>query len=312
MRNAVVIVGSGMMGAGIAARSAAAGRRTILVDTCLERAQRGVDAALGHIDQLCARQLIDQPARLAARGLLEPCDALDGALAQADMVIEAIVENLEAKQALFAQMDAILPAEVPVMSNSSGLQITRIAERCAHAERTMIAHFWFPAHLVPLVELVVGECTDIRFVEAMREELLRWGKAPVIVKRDLPGQLANRILQAVIREAVHIVEMGLATPEDVDTAIKMGMGIRLPVWGPLEHIDAVGLDLGLSVQDCVLPEISAAREGAPILREMVENNHLGVKTGQGFYDWSQKDIGALQNLRDDFIITAVKFMQQRR
>lgn len=309
MRDAVVIIGSGMMGSGIATRSAVAGRRSILVDTSMAQSERAMESAFCHIDQLYNQHLIDKEAAQRAKTLLIPCADIKAALNEANMVIEAITENLEAKQALFEQVDALLPVDVPILSNTSGLQITKIAARCAHPERTMIAHFWFPAHLVPLVELVMSEQSDMSLVLAMKGELLRWGKAPVIVKRDLPGQLANRILQAVIREAVNIVQMGLASAEDVDTAIKMGMGIRLPVWGPLEHIDAVGLDLGLSVQDSVLPEISDAQEAAPILRNLVQEGHLGVKTGSGFYDWSQKDIVALQNLRDEFIINALKFMQ---
>ena len=310
-RDSVVIIGSGMMGSGIAARSAAAGCRTYLFDTTYQRAEQGVITAFRHINQLYEHQIIGANSVQEAHDLLLPCADRESALSRARIVIEAITENLEAKQKLFEELDAALPPDIPIMSNSSGLQITKIAVRCVHPQRTMIAHFWFPAHLVPLVELVVGDNTNLRFVEAMKKELLSWGKAPVIVKRDLPGQLANRILQAVIREAVNIVQIGLASAEDVDTAIKMGMGIRLPAWGPLEHIDAVGLDLGASVQDSVLPEISDAKESAPVLRQLVDQGHLGVKTGSGFYDWARKDFDQLQKLRDDFIIMAVQFLQQR-
>ncbi|MDR1049460.1 MAG: hypothetical protein LBL51_06855, partial [Synergistaceae bacterium] len=140
----------------------------------------------------------------------------------------------------------------------------------------------------------------------VKEELTRWGKAAVLVRKDLPGQLANRILQAVIREAVNIVEMGLASPEDVDMAVKTGMGIRFPAWGPLEHIDAVGLDLCASVQDTVLPGLSARTDAAPLLRNLAESGCLGYKTGKGIYDWSVKDMKALERRRNEFIVHALK------
>ena len=136
--------------------------------------------------------------------------------------------------------------------------------------------------------------------------LISWGKAPVIVKKDLPGQLANRILQAVIREAVNIVETGLASPEDVDTAVKMGMALRFPVWGPLEHVDAAGLDLCCSVQNTVLPEISGRNNASPLFTSLIQNGSLGYKTGRGFYDWSKKDMNALVKRRNDFIVHALK------
>ncbi len=131
------------------------------------------------------------------------------------------------------------------------------------------------------------------------------------MRKDLPGQLANRIFQAVIREALNIVEMGLASPEDVDTAIKMGMGIRFPVWGPLEHIDAVGLDLALSVQRDVLPGLNNNPEPPRLLQQMVDSGALGCKTGKGIYDWKAKDLGALTSRRDRFILEALRSLRRK-
>ena len=141
--------------------------------------------------------------------------------------------------------------------------------------------------------------------------LCSWGKSPVIVRKDLPGQLANRIFQAVIREAVNIVQMGLASPEDVDTAIKMGMGIRFPVWGPLEHIDAVGLDLALSVQRDVLPSLNNEPCPPQLLQKLVAENALGSKAGRGIYDWGKRDLGALMDRRDRFIIQALHYLREK-
>jgi 3-hydroxybutyryl-CoA dehydrogenase len=215
------------------------------------------------------------------------------------------------KQALFRDLDTLLPPDVILASNTSGLQITRIAQDMTHPERALTAHFWFPPHLVPLVEVVMSEHTDPAMAEKMREILLSWAKVPVLVRRDLPGQLANRILQAVIREAVYIVESGLASAEDVDTAIKMGMGIRFPAWGPLEHIDAVGLDLALSVQRNVLPGLRNAAEPGQHLMKLVADGTLGYKTGQGFYDWREKDMQQLVARRDRFIVEALRILRSK-
>jgi len=310
-RNKVLIIGSGLMGSGIASRSALAGHQTILLDTDIEAAKQGVQKALACIDELEAHNLADPEAAATARTLITPSDDLEAACTDAEYVIEAIFENLSAKQALFAKLDALLPPEVIILSNTSGLRITDIAaDMQYHPERALTAHFWFPGHLVPLVEIVIGDRSDPALAEDAKKLLLNWGKAPVIVKRDLPGQLANRILQAVIREATNIVEMGLCEPEDVDLAIKMGMGIRFPVWGALEHVDAVGLDLCRNVQATVLPDISAATTPAKCFDEKIAAGELGAKSGKGFYDWSIKSMDALADRRNRFIIEALQFHQR--
>ena len=310
MRDSVLVIGSGLMGCGIGAVAALAGRKVILTDRNEEIAQKGIGTAIDCIKELTDNGLAGPEQAEQAKALLSATADLAAACESADLVIEAIVENLPVKQALFCQLDSLLPVTVPILSNTSGLRITDISAGMQHPERTLTSHFWFPAHLVPLVEVVIGDHSDPAFAEPVRDELKRWGKAPVIVRKDLPGQLANRILQAIIREAVNIVEIGLATPEDVDTAVKMGMGIRFPVWGPLEHIEAVGLDLGYNVQKTVLPGISGRTDPSPVLKEMVDRGDLGYKTGKGFYDWSVKDMDALANRRNRFIIEARKFMKE--
>jgi 3-hydroxyacyl-CoA dehydrogenase len=311
MRNKVVIIGAGLMGSGIAAVSALSGNMTILVEKNNELSARGIKNAGGNIRELCENGLAEDAAAGKAYGLLSAGEDMAKACEEAFIVIEAIVENLEAKKEIFSRLDSLLPAEVPILSNTSGLRITDIASDTVHPERTMTAHFWFPAHLVPLVEVVMSERTDIDMAQKVKSMLADWGKKPVLVRRDVPGQLANRILQAVIREATSIVETGLASPEDVDTAVKAGMGIRFPVWGPLEHIDAVGLDLGLSVQQTVLPDINNEDKPVESLKKLVDEGNLGYKTGKGYYDWSEKDMEGLAALRNDFIIYALKMLKQR-
>ena len=310
MRKSVVVVGGGMMGCGIAAVASAAGNHVIVVETVESVRKRGVGRVQALHNELVENGLLSTKACEEAARNIEFVGELESACSEAYFVIEAIIEDLAAKQKLFAQLDQILPIEVPIVSNTSGLRITDIGANVVNKGRIATAHFWFPAHIVPLVEIVMSDNgTTMQTAESIKRLLLSWGKSPVIVKRDLPGQLANRILQAMIREASAIVESGLASAEDVDTAIKMGLGIRLPVWGILEHCDGVGLDLIYKVQNSVLPSISASQKACDYVEQLYESGHLGYKTGSGFYDWSKKDMKKLEKLRNDFIMNAVKMLR---
>lgn len=306
MRDCVMVVGSGMMGSGIGAMSALAGNPTILVDVDEMHVQSGLEKAKTCIALRKEQGLNTEEEAERAFTLLETETDMEKAAGRARIVIEAIVENLEAKQELFAKLDQMLPLDVALCSNTSGLRITDISKKCEHPERTVTTHFWLPAHLVPLVEVVMGDRTDESTALHIQQELKQWKKAPVLVRKDLPGQLANRIFQAVIRESIAIVASGLASAEDVDTAISCGMAMRFPVWGPLKHLDAIGLELGLSVQQTVLPDISAEKVPNPYLSQLIADGNLGAKTGKGFYDWNIRSIEADMEKRDQFIIEAVK------
>lgn len=310
-RDHVVVIGAGMMGSGIAAMGALAGHKVTLVDVSLERAELGKAKAIDCINLRRDNDLVTaQEADTAVMNL--SCDSdIPHAVESAFMVVEAIIEKLEAKQALFRQLDGLLPPEVPICSNTSGLRITEINALCEkHPERTVTTHFWLPAHLVPLVEVVMGDRTDEAVAVRVRDELKKWKKSPVLVRRDLPGQLANRIFQAIIRESIDIVASGLATAEDVDTAIAAGMAMRFPVWGPLTHLDAIGTNLGLSVQETVLPSICADRDANTYIKDMVARGDLGAKTGKGFYDWNERSIDEAIAKRDAFIIETCKVLNK--
>ena len=302
----VMVIGAGLMGPGIACRAAMAGHQVILIDREEELVKKGLALAEKHIGELVGGGIITRREGDNAVERLRTGTSAEEHCGNADLIIEAITENVDIKRSLFKDLDAWSSPECLIVSNTSGLSITEIGRDVIHKNRIATTHFWFPAHLVPLVEIVMGDGTSEETAQTLKSILSSWGKAPVIVRKDLPGQLANRILQAVIREALNIVQSGLASAEDVDTAIKNGPGLRFPVWGPLEHIDAVGLDLALSVQNGVLPGLNNDVRAPEILQQLVDDGQKGYKTGCGVYDWSIKDMDALAADRDSFIMDILK------
>ena len=308
----VAVIGTGMMGPGIAAVVALAGFDVMLIGKQPDRTEDGVKKALAVMDQLLSNDLTTASAvaraKLAVRGTTDLHAAVQGV----QLVIEAISESLELKQQMFQRLDRLTPPEVILATNTSGLSVTKICALATHRERIATTHFWMPAHLVPLVEVVMSPDTSEQTAQILLEFLRRCGKKPALVRKDLPGQLANRILQGMIREATNLVQEGVASPEDVDNAIKNGLGIRLPVWGIIEHIDAVGLDLCLNVQNSVLPALNNEPKAVQLFADKVKRGDLGVKTGKGFYDWNKKNIDDLKQLRDAFIIQTLHFRAKHK
>lgn len=301
----VVIFGTGQMGPGIAVCTTLAGCQTTLVGRSPESATAGrsrYDAALAFM----VEHEVVTPAAAAAATARLICSTDHHAAATADLVIESIVEHLPTKQTFFRELDALCPPTTILASNTSGLRISDIAALMEHPERSVTTHFWNPGHLMPLVEVIQGERTAEETVQRTYRFLQRCGKRPVIGRKDVPGQICNRLLQAVIRECIYMVQEGIASAEDVETALKAGAGLRFPVYGPLEHLDAIGLDLGLAVQSSVLPSLCNATEPGQLLKDLVAAGHLGARTGQGFYDWNARDVAELRRTRDLWLVQRMK------
>jgi len=300
--SSAAVIGTGMMGPGIAVTLALGGSRATIISRTPESAQQGLEKARSQVRLLSDHGLTEPERAAAAYELLDCSDDLLGTVAQADMVVESAPENMEFKQKLFEDMDWVAKPEAVLATNTSGLSITAVASLCRRPERVLTTHFWNPPHLMPLVEIVKGEKTSDAVAESVREFLTSCGKVPVIVKKDRPGQLGNRLQMALWREAVNIVAEGIASAEDVDLAAKSGFGLRLPVYGIFEHADAVGLDMVIGIMDYVSKDLYNLPQAPDFFRQLVAGGDLGAKTGRGFYDWSKKDIQAVKDRRDRFVL----------
>ena len=301
-----VSVGTGMMGPGVAVSLALGGLETTLVSRSDESARAGLETARAQIATIAAHGLRTPEQAEEAAARLTASSDLDAAVAQADFVSESAPENLALKQELFERLDRLAPEHAILTTNTSGLSINAVSARCARPERIMTAHFWNPPHLMRLVELVRADKTTDEAVARTKALLESCGKAVVVVRKDCPGQLGNRLQHAMVREAIHIVAEGIASAEDVDLAAKAGFGLRLPVYGIFEHQDAVGLDLVLAIQEYVNQDLAREPHAHASLREMVEQGELGRKSGRGYYDWSKKNWDEVREQRDSFILEFLK------
>ena len=301
-----VVIGTGMMGPGIALTLALGGLKVTIASRSAEGAARGIETARRQIEVLRSNGLVTDDAAAAGRARITAGVDPENLVRDADLVIESAPENMQFKQELFARLDGLTRPDCVLASNTSGLSITAVASRCTRPERVLTAHFWNPPHLMPLVELVKGERTADDVVQAVRQLLLHCGKVPVVVKKDRPGQLGNRLQMALVREAAYIVQEGIATVEDVDRAAKMGFGLRLPVYGIFEHQDAVGLDMGLHILDYVAQDLYNEPRAPMEYRGHVERGETGAKSGRGFYDWSTKNLDEVKALRDRFVLDVVR------
>jgi 3-hydroxybutyryl-CoA dehydrogenase len=299
----VAVIGTGMMGPGLALTFARGGSRVAIYgrsEESLERARAGLETALAFLIESELLPADDAP---GLRDRIWTTPDLAAAVEGVGLVQESILEDLEVKRELFARLESLCGPEVYLTSDTSGLRISDIARDLKHPERTATMHFWNPPHLIPLVEVTQGDRTSDETIEALVTYLRRCGKVPVVARKDVPGQIANRLQHALFREATYMVQEGIATAEDVDLALRMGPGRRWPVYGVLEHNDVVGLDLSMAIQTSLAPGLCHTPGPLPILYEKIERGDLGIKTGHGFYDWTHgKDPDAVKARRDAFLV----------
>jgi 3-hydroxybutyryl-CoA dehydrogenase len=308
----VAVIGTGQMGPGIAACLTLAGHSVCLFGRSADSLDRGMASTRRGMDLLQREGLAEASRAAGAAERLSGTRDLAAAVESADFVFESIVEDLAEKQRLFTEVELLAPSEAIFASNTSGLPITRIAEGLRYPKRVATTHFWNPAHLMPLVEIVKGEQTSDETLVRLRGLLDGAGKVTVIVLKDVPGQLGNRLLHALFREAFYIVQEGIASVEDVDLALSSGPGLRFPAYGLLEHADMIGLDMQLAIDSYLFADLCAVREAPDVLKDRVARGDLGARTGRGMYDWSSKDPAAVRARRDQFIIDRLKERAARR
>jgi 3-hydroxybutyryl-CoA dehydrogenase len=297
------------MGHGLAQIFAVHGFPVALLDVNDEVLTRAIDNVRANLTLLAANGIGNrediEPSVERIKTTMELKEALAGAL----FVIEAVAEQLDLKQKLFQEMDSLSSPDAILATNTSVISITEIAARAKNRGRIVGTHFWNPPYLIPLVEVVPGNETSPLTVDLTYDLLKSVGKHPVKVKKDVPGFVGNRLQHALWREAISIVDQGIADPATVDEVIRNSFGIRLPVLGPLETADMVGLDLTLQIHNYILKYIERSTEPAPILKQKVEKGDLGFKTGRGFQEWDQESI---QRSRKQLLEYLIRWNREHR
>lgn len=273
-----VIIGGGTMGADVAIVLARGGAHVVVVEPSAERRT----ALPLHIQHNL--NAIGLPARASLVSSVAAIDEVQWT--GVSLVVECIPERLDIKQQLFTQLERLAERDTVLTSNSSSFPISAIANGLSTADRMLGLHFFMPAHLVPLVEVVLGPDTDHSLAQDLCELMRGCGSVPVLVRKDKPGFLANRMQHALAREAFALIDEGVATPEDIDAAVRFGFGFRFLAAGPVMQRDHAGIDVHCAAAATMYPSLAANAEPARVLRERVAQGHLGMKTGQGFYTWA--------------------------
>jgi 3-hydroxybutyryl-CoA dehydrogenase len=278
----LAVVGAGLMGAGIAQVSAQAGYEVVLRDVTDEALTRGRSAITASYDRFVAKGKLSAEDAAAALDRITTTTDLDAA-ADADLVVEAVFENIEVKREIFRTLDRLVRDDAILASNTSAIPITKIAAATSSPERVVGTHFFSPVPVMQLCELVRGYKTSDQTLARAREFAESTGKTCIVVNRDVAGFVTTRLISALVVEAVRLYESGVATAEDIDAACRLGFGHPM---GPLSTADLTGVDILLHAADNIYTESQDEKFAPPeIMRRMVDAGELGRKSGQGFYSY---------------------------
>ena len=300
----VVICGAGMMGNMIALCFSSCPDFNVTVWNRREKPCKEVIKE--NLEQLKAKGIIDDAeieARLSRISFVFPDKGEE--FKNADLVIECVAEEMETKQNLFIELEGICREDCIFATNTSVMSPTEIASKCVHKERIVGTHFWNPAHLIPLVEVVKADEASVENVQLTMDALTKAGKKPIFCKKDVPGFVANRMQHALWREAISIVERGIADPETVDDAVKYSFGLRLPQLAPIENSDMVGTQLTYNIHSYVLKYLEDTHEPSPLLQKMLDEGKMGFSSGEGFMKWDEASIAKSKKDLNEYLIKMI-------
>ncbi|MGA2626950.1 MAG: 3-hydroxyacyl-CoA dehydrogenase family protein [Candidatus Bathyarchaeia archaeon] len=302
----VSIIGAGLMGHGIAQVFAQAGYNVMLKDIKQEFLSNAIIRMKENLQTLSDAGIIQRQEIDATLSRVKTTLDMKEALMNTDFMIEAATENMDLKKQIFMEASKFSPENAILATNTSGLPIVDIAGVTNRPGRVVGIHFWNPPYLLRAVEVVKGTSTTDETVKVAYDILKKVGKKPVVVKRDIPGQIGIRILYAMLREAMSLVEKGVASPEDIDTVVKEALGTRLPVVGVLELADLSGVDLVLMVSKRLFKDLDNSPEPSKLLTDMVANGRTGIKSSEGFYSWTPQSIASIVKKRDEHLLRILK------
>lgn len=308
----IAVIGAGTMGHGIAAVFASNGYDVALHDRDEKRLEAGRDG----IRETLA--LFRDEGRLDPAGYDRAIDAtayttsLEAAAADADLAVEAVTEDMDIKKTVFEDLSTLTAPTAVLASNTSGLSITELATATDTPDRVVGTHWFNPPHIVPLVEVVKGDRTDDDLAEGLAAFLDDLGKTSIVVEKDVPGYIGNRIQMAMCYEAFSLLDREVASAEDIDKAVKAGFGFRLPSMGIFEKVDQSGIDVHHAVESYLMGDLDRGTEPNPVVSDLVENGDLGLKTGKGIYDWRDADPEEVVNERDRELLAQLELYEATR
>ncbi|MGP0948801.1 3-hydroxyacyl-CoA dehydrogenase family protein [Serratia sp. CY74008] len=299
------VLGAGLMGVGIATHLIRHGHEVLLYDPDPQRLAEAPAVASGILAELSDVGQFDNDERDAALARLRVTGDLN-AVARARLLIEAIPERLELKHALYEQLEGLIADDAVIASNTSGLPPDELAARMTHPQRLLIAHFWHPPHLIPLVEIVPGSATEPRHLAAVQALLGEMDLEAVLLERAAPGFVGNRLQFAVLREALHIVHSGIASAEVVDQVMRASLGRRYAMVGPLEAADMTGLATVADIARHLFPELATGDEMMALVEQRLQRGDSGQRSGRGFYLWDEARRERIQRRRAHQLRFALK------
>jgi 3-hydroxybutyryl-CoA dehydrogenase/5-formyl-3-hydroxy-2-methylpyridine 4-carboxylate dehydrogenase len=304
----IAIIGLGTMGPGMAARLARGGMEVTAYDlapAAIERAGSMLGTANSVLDALG----ITPPS--GGAGSVRFTDDVADAVSGADLVIENVPENIAVKAEVYRAIDPLIASDTIVASDTSGIPITKLQAYISNPARMVGMHWSNPPHIIPMIEVIGGEQTAPETIHAIRELIRSLNLLPVVVKKDVPGFVENRVLYALLREVVDLVENGVIEPEDIDTCVSWGIGYKLAVVGPMALLDMAGLDIYHSVSSFLNADLSERKDVAPMIGRKIAAGTLGIKSGEGIYHYTPERITNLQRERARKLVAIRRILEGR-